>query len=96
MVVDSAVPLDLLTRVRVVRIRAAFCAGVDDGSCCQPATFNALVTVAVDNCTGGNPALMNPLLASVIQRGVHRQSVQALSPAVTNNRITGCSPSSTT
>ncbi len=35
---------------------------------------------------------MNPLLASVNQRGVHRQSVQALPPAVTNNRITGCSP----
>ncbi|SRO28510.1 Uncharacterised protein [Shigella flexneri] len=84
-------PSDHLTAGHIFRLRTTFCTGVDDGSGCQSAMFYGLVTILVNNCTGSFPSPVYPLLTSVIQRGVHRQSVKALPSAITNNRITGSS-----
>ncbi|CAD5570080.1 Uncharacterised protein [Escherichia coli] len=84
-------PPDHLTSGHIFRLRTTFCTGVDDGSGCQSAMFYGLVTILVNNCTGSFPSPVYPLLTSVIQRGVHRQSVKALPSAITNNRITGSS-----
>ncbi|RDS54006.1 hypothetical protein C3984_03895 [Escherichia coli] len=81
-------PPDHLTGGHIFRIRTTFCTGVDDGSGCQSAMFNGLVTILVNHRSGCPAACMYPLITAV-KDSTGSLPTQILPSPGTDNRIRG-------